>query len=120
MIVANFEILTEALLKAQSPGQFMCFKCSVVCDISKVRLAVVCRLKQSKKTLGQELQEDLNCVTVKTTPIYLFFFSDRAKLLTCRSSVISHKAGIFEILIIYDLNSDNHSPTVSVYCNSFP
>ena len=58
MRVAKFEVLTAVLLKVQSSGQFMCVECSVVSDISKDRLAFVCRLKQSKKTLVQELQED--------------------------------------------------------------
>ena len=99
MIVAKFAVLIAVLLKVQSAVQFLFAECSVVSDISKDRVGFFCTLKQSKKTLGQELQEDfLNCVTLKTTPI---FFSDRTKVLTCRSSLTSHKAGILEIIIIY-------------------
>jgi hypothetical protein len=39
---------------------YMCVECSVVSDISKDRLAFVCMLKQSKKTLDQELQKDFS------------------------------------------------------------
>jgi hypothetical protein len=75
-------------------------------------------LKQSKKTLDQELQKDFSWIAWPWKDA-IFFFSGRAKLLTCRSSLTSHNAGIFEIIIIYELNCDNHNPTVSVYCNSF-
>ena len=57
MIVAKFEFLTVVLPKVQSSGKCMCGEYSVVNDISKDRLAFICRLKQSKKTLGQELQK---------------------------------------------------------------